>query len=229
MNKKQQILEMASTNITQREMAKRIGCSEDYVSRVLKRNGLSRKIENEYIGVQFNDLIPIKFLGRDKRSHILFLCKCRCGKTKKVRGNDLRQDTIKSCGCRNHKTGKDHAGFKGYEDIPSTYWTRLQSNAEKRNLDFNLTIEEAWELFIQQKRRCSLSGVLLDFSTPRQKSILSQASLDRIDSSKGYIKGNVQWVCKETNFMKRDMTDEEFINWCNAVSSFQKSKNKGLL
>ena len=225
MNKKQQILELADTKITQRELAQKIGCSEEYVSRVLQSNGLSRKIENEYIGVQFNDLIPIEFLGRDKRSNVLFLCKCRCGKTTKVRGNDLRQNTIKSCGCRNHKCGRDHSSFKGYEDIPSTYWKRLQNNAKKRNIEFNLTIEDAWELFIKQKRKCALSGVLLDFSTSRQKNLLTPASLDRIDSSKHYTIDNVQWVCKDLNLMKRSQSNIDFINWCHAVSEFQKQRN----
>ena len=43
------------------------------------------------------------------------------------------------------------------------------------------------------------------------------ASLDRIDSSKGYIEGNVQWVHKRVNLMKGNMSTENFIEWCNLV------------
>jgi hypothetical protein len=44
------------------------------------------------------------------------------------------------------------------------------------------------------------------------------ASLDRIDSSKGYVEGNVQWVHKRINIMKNDLSDSEFIEWCRVVS-----------
>jgi len=45
------------------------------------------------------------------------------------------------------------------------------------------------------------------------------ASLDRIDSSKGYIEGNVQWVHKMVNMSKQQYTQEEFINMCIAVAN----------
>ena len=48
------------------------------------------------------------------------------------------------------------------------------------------------------------------------------ASLDRIDSSKGYIKGNVQWVHKEFNKMKLDLLDKEFIDICKLVHKYHK-------
>ena len=48
------------------------------------------------------------------------------------------------------------------------------------------------------------------------------ASLDRIDSSKGYIKGNIQWVLKDINLMKGS-TDEDYFKFlCGLV----KNKNK---
>ena len=44
------------------------------------------------------------------------------------------------------------------------------------------------------------------------------ASLDRIDNSKGYIKGNVQWVTKDINMCKRTLNNESFIVLCKKVS-----------
>ena len=55
-----------------------------------------------------------------------------------------------------------------------------------------------------------MSGLELRFQTTR-KDYDATASLDRIDSSKGYIKGNVQWVHKNINYMKQEMTNEEFL------------------
>ena len=39
-------------------------------------------------------------------------------------------------------------------------------------------------------------------------------SLDRIDSSGGYTEANVQLVCTGVNYMKKDMSDKMFINFC---------------
>lgn len=47
-------------------------------------------------------------------------------------------------------------------------------------------------------------------------------SLDRIDSNKGYIENNIQWVVKEINFMKNNLTEKEFFILCNSVSNFKK-------
>lgn len=48
---------------------------------------------------------------------------------------------------------------------------------------------------------------------------IQTASIDRIDNSKGYIVGNVQWVHKQVNFMKGTMKQKEFIKFCKLISS----------
>ena len=40
---------------------------------------------------------------------------------------------------------------------------------------------------------------------------------NRIDSSKGYIRGNLQWVTKRVNWMKGDMLTEELFEMCNKI------------
>jgi hypothetical protein len=42
--------------------------------------------------------------------------------------------------------------------------------------------------------------------------------LDRIDSSKGYIFGNVQFVSLMANYAKRDFLEEELLRFCEAVN-----------
>ena len=44
-------------------------------------------------------------------------------------------------------------------------------------------------------------------------------SLDRIDSSKGYEIGNVQWVTKYINWAKNDLSQKDFIDLCIAVAN----------
>ena len=53
-----------------------------------------------------------------------------------------------------------------------------------------------------------------------------------IDSSKGYIKDNVQWVHKDVNFMKQSLPQEKFIDYCRKISNFtgrQHESRAGLL
>jgi hypothetical protein len=49
------------------------------------------------------------------------------------------------------------------------------------------------------------------------------ASLDRVDSSKGYIQGNIQWIHKRLNWMKGDMSELEFRQWCKRVVDHKKT------
>lgn len=42
--------------------------------------------------------------------------------------------------------------------------------------------------------------------------------LDRIDSSKGYIENNIQWIHKDLQFMKNTMSDNKFIKYCQLVA-----------
>jgi hypothetical protein len=72
-------------------------------------------------------------------------------------------------------------------------------------MTINITLEYIWDLLLEQNRKCALTGLPLTFAKDYNKSTLDQtASLDRIDSSVGYIIGNVQWVHKEINKIKRE-------------------------
>ena len=57
----------------------------------------------------------------------------------------------------------------------------------------------------------------------RRKGIMT-ASIDRIDSDKGYYIGNIHWVHKAINKIKWDYTEPYFIELCEAVSLWQKKK-----
>jgi hypothetical protein len=76
----------------------------------------------------------------------------------------------------------------------------------------------AWEIFESQGKRCKLTGWQLAMF-PTSTSINSQtASLDRIDSTKGYVPGNIQWVHKHINMMKQHFPEEAFVEMCKAVA-----------
>jgi hypothetical protein len=42
-------------------------------------------------------------------------------------------------------------------------------------------------------------------------------SIDRIDSSVGYVRGNVQFVCDVVNRMKQDLSQTDLFVWCKRI------------
>jgi hypothetical protein len=110
------------------------------------------------------------------------------------------------------KFGQKHR--KGVGEIPATFWSRTRHNARIRDLVFEVTIEDAWGLFLFQGRRCALSGALIDFGCGKD---WPTASLDRKDSTLGYTLDNIQWLHKRVNMAKQVMTDPEFIEMCRQV------------
>ena len=109
-----------------------------------------------------------------------------------------------------------------YKDIRIDYWNSLMSGAKRRNISFDISIEYAWKILIDQNKKCALSGIDLTFCTSRiEKTSFQTASLDRIDSSKGYVEGNIQWTHKSINKMKMNIDQNEFINFCKLISNYR--------
>lgn len=77
-----------------------------------------------------------------------------------------------------------------------------------------------WALFERQNSKCIYTGRLLRLPKNEQeagRSYEGKPSLDRIDSKKGYIKGNVQWVGITVNLMKQQFSHHEFIEMCKTI------------
>jgi hypothetical protein len=148
-----------------------------------------------------------------------FVCDCGTRKTLRKHRVISGKSAIMSCGClvNKHK-------WTGYKEISGTYWGCIKKAAKIREIDFDISISYAWSLYEAQGGKCALSGVDIPFKSGQCKGWdnRSQASLDRIDSSNGYVDGNVQWVHKDLNVMKWDYTAKEFIAWCIKVAEYNK-------
>ena len=114
--------------------------------------------------------------------------------------------------------------LKGYKDISGSVLCVIKNRAKYRNLEYNLDADYLWNLYQKQNKKCAISGISIKFAPNTGLYLKSQqtASLDRIDSSKGYIKGNVQWLHKTINKMKQDLSQEEFIQYCKIISENNK-------
>ena len=67
---------------------------------------------------------------------------------------------------------------------------------------------------------CALSGLPIRFHKPGEKCTAQTASVDRINSDLGYTLDNIRWVHKQINWMKIDLSDEDFIYFCKKVAKY---------
>lgn len=142
--------------------------------------------------------------------------RCDCGDESYVRVTFLTGGRSTCCeNCRISR-GSQKVGRLNLSVI-----RRAREGAIARNLEWNVSDEYLAELLEQQNMKCALSGIDLCVSNysigSKRGRLETTISLDRIDSSKGYIEGNVQWVHKSINIMKSTLTQEEFINFCKLV------------
>jgi len=83
-----------------------------------------------------------------------------------------------------------------------------------------IDLKEQWE---KQKGVCPYTGWQLK-NLPTIGSKLprtpDRASLDRIDSGKGYIKGNIQFVALIAQLAKFEWPENNLVEFCKAVSSY---------
>lgn len=201
--------------ISIKQISEEFGISPRSVYTKAKRLNLNIRSEKKYEvpleGQQFNRLTFIKEEG-GTGNRKYWLCSCQCGTVKLFPYWGVFSGKTISCGCyQREKAGK--IKWKGFGDISGRYWSGLKDGAKRRGIEFSLTIEEAWDVYLCQNRKCALSGTEIEFSRMTNK-CPQTASLDRIDNSKGYITGNIQWLHKMVNSMKHCMEQEYFVNFC---------------
>ena len=104
-------------------------------------------------------------------------------------------------------------------------------NVKQRNKDknrkYDIDLEYLKNLWEKQKGICPFTNWQLELpndSTNWNKDgdKLRRASLDRIDNSRGYIKGNLRYVSIMANYCRNKFTDQEVKLFCEAVTSYKK-------
>lgn len=169
---------------------------------------------------------------------------CPCGETfekltaevKRQRKKNPNRVFYCSSTCYGKQTAKKHLGDhlcstkhlrRGrHADLFSPFRYYMKKARDRRHeTDLDLPYLKAlWE---QQGGRCALSGVQMEippttgaFDARRRDPL--KPSLDRIDSSKGYLKGNVRFVTMIANFAKQGFSDDVLIEFCRAFVAHTK-------
>ena len=111
------------------------------------------------------------------------------------------------------KLGKDEK-LKRAKFLRQTYpqhamFIRSRISAKSRGISFDLE-----ESDIQIPEFCPVFNVKLEFAGQNRN---NSASLDRIDNTKGYVKGNVWVISNRANKIKANLTVEELEMLVNAI------------
>ena len=152
----------------------------------------------------------IKLFVKDKSSKDGFTIECK--ECKRKRNYQRRK--------KNKENFKDHIVY----DITDSIYNRIKYCATERKIKFNITKAYLLEKVYNQDFRCKLSDKVLCFPKSHGSGVkrYTNASLDRIDSSKGYVVDNVQWVDKDVNMAKQRLSQKKFIEMCKMISENHK-------
>ena len=203
-------------NVTRRVHVRCLLCGEEAVrnfpplARGESKNCRCTQRRHRFVVGQRIGMLVVKAITQTPNHGILIETQCDCGGQKSYKAHILSR--VESCGCRKRRAGSANPLWKGHGQISKSRWCRIQSDAASRKIQFDLSIQQAWDIYVGQDAKCALSGVAIGFGLP------PTASLDRIDSSKGYHSGNVQWVHKKINMMKNVLPVDDFVMWCHLVA-----------
>lgn len=132
------------------------------------------------------------------------------------RGKNFITKRAKELGLKRQKTN----AAKYFEEIVLSKFESYRKGAMIRNMVFEIEIQEVWDMFLRQNRKCALTGWNINFGKKQT------ASLDRIDSEKGYTSDNIQLIHKDINILKMDWSESFLFDASKAIFLTNKEKFK---
>ena len=156
------------------------------------------------------------------------LVQCQCGNERLLDLWYAAKSGRKCSICGNKQMGPDNGFFKGYKGLYGNWIRKL--NRRNEQLGFqpcNFDMQYLWELYVQQNKKCALTGLDIEMKVLDKTAYDGYrriASLDRIDSNYGYMKGNIQWVHKDVNLMKNKFDQMYFLEMCKLITTYNEIK-----
>jgi len=178
----------------------------------LQKERASRAGFVDLTGHRYGRLTVVKRMASNKHGQTTWLCKCNCGNEVIVLSNNLRSGNTKSCGCLNKERVREAhllpEGVAAFNEL----FTRMQRNAEERNLEWQLTREQVRYLTKQSCYYCGAEPSKVSHR-PQFNGTYVYNGIDRVDNAKGYTVDNVVPCCEHCNYAKRTRSVEQFRDW----------------
>jgi hypothetical protein len=183
-------------------------------------------------GKRYGKLLVINHCGKDNRNFHLWNCKCDCGNTKVVVGSNLSSGKSKSCGCLKIEfLAKKGNQFGLYEDRQDAMLKVQYSHLKRRNNKMIGKIIDFENFIVLSKSECKYCGLkhskeIKDRTNEKldgkllSSEILLINGIDRLDSSLGYTEQNTVSCCKNCNFAKNTMSQNDFYLWIKRIYEY---------
>jgi len=188
------------------QMQRELHTNRPYLEKVLFSHGIQlRSRVTIKIGDKFNNLTVIERLANQKQ-HPMFLCRCDCGKTRKVLGQNLKSGRVKDCGCISQEIRK--------------------LNISKNNKTHGLSKTKLYSCWTGMKSRCFREkdkeyknyggrGIVVCedwihnfenfYNWAINNGYKEDLSIDRIDVNGNYEPSNCRWISMaEQSYNKRN-------------------------
>lgn len=184
-------------------------------------NKESMRKRKQELTICSNPLCGIEFLkdkseiNRNQKIGRKNYCSLKCsGQSNHTHLNECHKENIKYLlpHCGNRKD--EYTGLR-------EHFRRIK----KRNHEYDITIDDLLNQWDSQSGICVYSGVKLQHPNENSSPIYT-ASLDRIDSRKGYVKGNIQFISMTCNYAKNSMSDDDMLEFLEIIYNFQKTKKE---
>ena len=148
---------------------------------------------------------------------------------KKADGSPKYQSWCKICISDKMKSyhkktwGDEKLQFTAFKRTKSVraYITYLRQKAIKRK-NSCLSLDDLKQIWNNQSGKCALTGWDMTMILGKGN-ISTNASIDRIDSSLGYVENNVQFICRIVNVFKSNSTEEVLYKMCEAILKNKKN------
>jgi hypothetical protein len=183
------------------------------IDRHLKLNK-DEQIRQNMLGRSFGLLKVIEFSHRERKI-TLYKCQCECGNIKNVGYNSLIGGNTSSCGCLRRKNIENSQ----YKAMFNMY----KYSANKRGLEFHLEFSVFKDMTSKNCFYCEASPAPKPLSFQNKKNGITEErtikvnGIDRVDNDQGYVLQNCVPCCSDCNFMKQDLSMEQFLDKINKI------------
>lgn len=154
-------------------------------------------------GNRFGRLVVIAKLTKRRRQHVVWRCRCDCGKETEVVTRNLTHGITKSCGClwkeRIREANTKHGLWRENKQEYKAWWAARERCTNPNHPQFkdygarNIKMCKRW--------KNSFAKFLKDMGTCPMGN-----TLERLDNDKGYFPNNCKWASRKDQSRNRRST-----------------------
>lgn len=143
-------------------------------------------------------------------------CHCICGRTSRTEFLNRFKSASQCFLCKQDSVRAKANERSKSKDLYRVVYSEYKSRAKLKNIDFQLEYDTDFiELIIGTCYYCATPPWRI---VKYKLGIAVVTGIDRLDSTLGYVKGNVVSCCQFCNMMKRNMQPEHFIYHANLIA-----------